>query len=258
MKPPPPSASRPAPRSSPGSSAPPQGDDVPQRVQNGEPVDVHVGHDPLDRHRRMLGEVVAAQQSRLLPGDGQEEYRAVRPLRQRREGPRHLEQRGAARGVVERAVVDRVAPHRLADAEVVEVRGVHHDLVPQAGVGAAQQPGDIGTLEPFVHAHRAYRGSERQVECGRLPGLSGVEDRAQRLRRAFEEPRRRAVRQHSRATDGGPTSAGSPFRSSQRISPRRAWRTTRSQGNVWSRARTTRMPTAPRRTTFFSFARRLA
>ena len=52
---------------------------------------------------------------------------------------RDFEDAGDADRIVERAVVDRVAAERLADAEVIEMRGVDDDLVRRA----ADHAGDV-------------------------------------------------------------------------------------------------------------------
>ena len=92
---------------------------------------IHVDHaDGLgQRIQRVGGVVLRAQQALFLGGDGEEHHRALGlAALARRRG--QLDQRGGAGGVVDGAVVDRVALGvGLADAEVVPVRAVDHGLV---------------------------------------------------------------------------------------------------------------------------------
>ena len=82
--------------------------------------------DLAGRDRRMLAEVTRAQQARLLRSRGQEDRGAPRLLRQRGPGARDLQQHAAAGRVIHRAVINRVAIHRFADAQVIPVRVEHH------------------------------------------------------------------------------------------------------------------------------------
>src|SRR5205823_4917661 len=99
----------------------------------------------------------------LLAGGGEKEDRSFRPRRRRREGARDLEDRGDAGGVVERAVVDGIAVDRLADAEVIEVRGVDDLLVSQLLIGAAQDAGDVRALHGLVPAGDVNGGVVREL-----------------------------------------------------------------------------------------------
>ena len=123
------------------------GDHVAHRVDHDEHVEVDVGDEARDRHRRMRGEVVRADQPLLLRRDRDEQDRAPRARARVGEGARDLDQRRDPGRVVERTVVDRVAVDRRADPEVVEVRAVDDVLVAQPGVGAAQQADDVGARD---------------------------------------------------------------------------------------------------------------
>ena len=75
----------------------------------------------IDRHDRV---VLRAEQALLLGRDHQEQDRALRLRFDGREAVRDLEQLRHAGGIVDGAVVDAVAVHGVADAQVIPVRRV--------------------------------------------------------------------------------------------------------------------------------------
>ena len=83
-----------------------------------------------------------AEQAELLAGGGQEDHRPPgrRPGRQRAGGGEH---RHDARGVVVRAVVDRVARDRRTDPEMIVVGVDQHRLLAEPGIGAADEADDV-------------------------------------------------------------------------------------------------------------------
>jgi hypothetical protein len=75
------------------------------------------------------------------PATNRHEHRTPRTLGQRGHGARDREQLRAARRIVFRAVVDLVAGRvRLADAEVIVVRGVDDHFVLELRVAAGSTP----------------------------------------------------------------------------------------------------------------------
>ena len=113
--------------------------------------------------------VLGAEQTLLLGGDEEEEDRTPRALGQGGERLRQGEELGAAGGVVERAVVDRVALLvGCGDTEMVVVGGVDHDFLAEAGIRARQQAGDVRgfdlsdlVLERQARAHTERHRAER-------------------------------------------------------------------------------------------------
>jgi hypothetical protein len=184
-----------------------------QGIEDRQPVDVHVGQDAVDRNGRVLGEIVASEEAHLFAGDGEEHHRATRPRGEAGERARDLEQRRHARGVVQHAVVDRIAADRLADSEVIQVRGEEDELAAEPGVGSPEDTGDVGTLEPLVRAHRPHRRREREIEGGRPPCRSRVQYRGVRLRRPLEQHRCGGIREGGHPADLGKRILRGPVRS---------------------------------------------
>src|ERR1017187_2215208 len=58
-----------------------------------------------------------------------------------------FQQNRAPGGIIDRAVVDGVAPHRCADPQVIPVRAVNDVLVLQFGVAARNHGGHIARLQ---------------------------------------------------------------------------------------------------------------
>ena len=136
-----------------------------QREQRQEHVGVDVGDDARARHGGMRGEVARAEQPFLLAGhrDEQDRPRRLRArLVQRR---RDLEDRRDARRVVHRAVVDRVAVDRAADAEMIEVRRHDDELVAPLRIRAAQDAGDVLRLDLRPLDRRRRLEARRQREA---------------------------------------------------------------------------------------------
>ena len=80
--------------------------------------------------------ITRAAQACFLRSSGQKNRRTARLLGQRRPGPRDFEQHPAAGGVIHRAVINRVAVHRIADTQVIPVRAEDHGFLFQLGVAA--------------------------------------------------------------------------------------------------------------------------
>ena len=122
------------------------------------------------RHGRMRGEVARAEQALLFGGHRHEQHRALRPLRPLRQRRGRLDQRGDARRVVHRAVVDAVAVDRAADAEVIEMRRQHDVFVAQRRIAAGQHAGDVvrldrRRLDRHLGAHRGSAAGSAAAPC---------------------------------------------------------------------------------------------
>ena len=83
----------------------------------------------------MLGIIFRAQQPLFLGGDRKKQHGAARRSFHLRVGARDFEQRGAARRVVDRAVINLVAVAPVR-AEMIPVRGVDHVLILQRRIAA--------------------------------------------------------------------------------------------------------------------------
>ena len=132
-------------------------------------------------------EVARSEQALLLGGHRHEQHRALRPGRGHHLG--RLDQRGDARGVVHRAVVDVVAVDRRADADVIEVRGEHDVLVGQLGIAALHHADDVLRLDRLrLDRHRRlHRGRQREMRQ-RLALVGDLQHLGQRVPRALEQP----------------------------------------------------------------------
>src|SRR5215469_2308612 len=95
----------------------------------------------------MFAQVFGAEQPLLLCSDGGKQDRAPRLLRALAEGANQLEQDATTGGVVVRAVIDIVARHVGANAQVIVVRGVEDGLVFKLQVRAGQHTDNIVRLE---------------------------------------------------------------------------------------------------------------
>ena len=135
-----------------------------ERISQDRHVEINVGDDALDRHGRVLGEIVRADQPLLFRRDGEEQDRAARCLAARAEALGLLDQRGNANRIVLRAVIDRVALRIGApDAEMVEMRRQHDDFLAELGVAAGDHPGDIGTADRLEGGFQRKGGVDRQL-----------------------------------------------------------------------------------------------
>ena len=114
-----------------------------ERKQRQEHVGVDVGDKRAGWHGRVCDVVPGAKLALLLTGDGEEQNRARPSLARLAKAGGHLEDRRHAGRVVHRAVVDAVARHRLADADMIEMRRHDDEFVAQIRVGAAQDAGDV-------------------------------------------------------------------------------------------------------------------
>ena len=99
----------------------------------------------------MVHEPLRAEQPEFLAAEVRDDDRSARGMRG--EQPRQLEHGGGARGVVVRAVPDRVARlgiHRAEGGapEVVEVRADDDVLVAQRGIASLDQPDDVLRRQP--------------------------------------------------------------------------------------------------------------
>ena len=146
--------------------------------------------DARERHHRMRHVVARAQQSTLFRAVKDEQRRT--PARLLLERPRDREDRGTRRGIVVRAVPDRVARHGVTHAVVILVRAEDDILVAQLRVRAAD-------LADHVH-RRALEAFAAQPDLRRLPRRTPVGERSAvheqhghrcRRRRHGKSPRRR-------------------------------------------------------------------
>ena len=76
----------------------------------------------------MLGVILAAEQPGFFSGHRHEQRRAFRLVLQRGPGARHLDDHGAAGGIVHRAVVNVVAIDRRTNPQMIPMRGEDHGL----------------------------------------------------------------------------------------------------------------------------------
>ena len=112
----------------------------------------------------MRGIVFRTQQSLLFACDEQEEDR---PSRRSRKRPKRIGNRENLRDpgrIVERTVVDPVA-RRIggADAQMIVMSGVDHDLIAQCGIAARQPADHVGcaSLRQLVLKHQRGRHTQR-------------------------------------------------------------------------------------------------
>ena len=90
---------------------------------------VDLGQSLVERVERVLGVILRAEQSLLLGGDREEEYRALRGSLKFGERLGDFEQGGDARSVVNRAVVNLIARQIVVFAQMIPVRCVDDVLV---------------------------------------------------------------------------------------------------------------------------------
>ncbi len=74
----------------------------------------------------MLGVIFGAAQPGFFGRNRHEHRRPLRLMLQRGPGARHLDDHGAAGGVIHRAVVNGVAIHRRANSQMIPMRGEDH------------------------------------------------------------------------------------------------------------------------------------
>ena len=111
-----------------------------------------------------MGKIIGALQALLFAGDDEKHDGAARRLRQAGEGAGQLEHAGDSARVVGGAVVDAIAIHRLADAEVVEMRGVENVLIAQRRIGAGEDGNQIWAVNRDVMADGVRGDGHRQGE----------------------------------------------------------------------------------------------
>ena len=124
-------------------------------------VEIDFGDDRRQRHGRMVGEIVGADQPLFLRRHRQEHDGALGRGR-RLEALGLLDQAGDADRIVERAIVDPVAIAALIDADMVEMRRQDDDLVLQLGIAAWDQADDVAA----VHRLEAGLGRDRHLPLG--------------------------------------------------------------------------------------------
>ena len=95
------------------------------------------------RIERMLDVVLRAEQPALFRGRREEEHRRARRRLQRLEGLGRLEERSDARGIVERAVKDRIGFALRVLPEVIPVRGVDENTIGERWVGTVDSSDDV-------------------------------------------------------------------------------------------------------------------
>ena len=98
-----------------------------RRPGDGQGVHVDVSHRLRQREGRVGDVVFGTQQAGFLHGHRGEDHTALRLVLGELAGD--LQQRGDARAVVDRAVVDLVTLQRRVVAQVIPVRGIDHRLV---------------------------------------------------------------------------------------------------------------------------------
>jgi hypothetical protein len=99
------------------------------------------------RHGGIAGEITRPEQAMLLRGDRHEEDGSAGPRCAGGERARDFDQGCDARRIVHGAVVDAVATHRGADADVIEVCRQNYVLAAQGRIASRQQPDDVVGLD---------------------------------------------------------------------------------------------------------------
>ena len=113
--------------------------------------------------------IPGAELALFLAGDREEHNRPRHsPARLAKAGG-HFEDRRHAGRVVHRAVVDPIAGHGFAHADVIEVRRQDHEFVAQVRVGAAQDAGHVLRLDVGASDSNRRLDSSRQREAGKRP-----------------------------------------------------------------------------------------
>src|SRR5262249_23952750 len=123
-----------------------EGDDVLDRPEHQNFVNVHVGDHRVGRHGGLGSEVVGTEQAGVFSGDDDEKEGSASPGVHSGKGAGDFEQSRTAGGVVQGAVVDRIAFHGFTNADVVEVCGVDDVFILQCGVAAFEFGDDILAL----------------------------------------------------------------------------------------------------------------
>ena len=119
-----------------------------------EAVEIQVRGNASGGDGRVLGQVAGTEQPALLGGDRRKIGAALGFGVERGPGARHLDQHRRAGGVIDCAVVDRVAIHRWADAEVVPMRGEDDGLILQPRIGAGDHSNHVpGVERRYVEVH---------------------------------------------------------------------------------------------------------
>ncbi len=118
-------------------------------------VGVQVGHDLVDRHGCVLGEVFAAPQSFFFAADENKHQRAAGPGMQGRERFGGFHHRDRSGGIVVCAVVDAVAGRRIGIpyADMIHVAAEHDVLVTQHGIASLEHGDHVGSrrrLDGFI------------------------------------------------------------------------------------------------------------
>ena len=106
--------------------------------------------------------------------------------------PRHFDQRGRARRIVRRPVVDTVALHRIADSQVIEMRGENNIFVLELWIRARQNRSHVRAFHLRVAADDVHGHARGQRKGLRLTVLRRLQRVFPRLRSAFEQQRGRA------------------------------------------------------------------
>ena len=157
-------------------------------------VDVDVRGGLRERIERIERVVLGAEQALLFGRDHQEQERALRLRLRLLQRLRDLEHGRDAGRVVERAVVDRVAVDRRADAQVIPVRRVDDVLVLQHRVAAFELRDDVARVDRAQlvgDRHRRLDAERHRLELARQRLLL---QRVEILARHREELLRRVER----------------------------------------------------------------
>lgn len=91
----------------------------------------------------MGGEIARAKQALFLCRDKNEQYRSTKFFRMRLEVCSNVQQQGAARCVVQRAVVNAISVDGGSDTKVIDVCRKNYILVLQDGVAAWKLCDDV-------------------------------------------------------------------------------------------------------------------
>jgi len=174
-----------------------------QRVERQEHVEIDVGHNIPERHGGMRGEIARAQFALFFRRDREENHRALQLELTLLEQARHFDDGGDSRSVVHGAVIDAVAVHRAAHADVVQMRREDDIFVLQLAA-SRRHAGQIGRFQRVVFEDglRAQRSGKRKMRQ-RFVIARQCLDFGERMARSGEEFVRATGRDADRDTHSG-------------------------------------------------------
>src|ERR1700730_5659528 len=100
-------------------------------------IHIDVGYQGVFGDSRVVSKIIGAKQSLFLSCHRHKEDGAARTWIHPAVGPRNLQQACRGGSVIQGAVVDSVAVHRLTDAEMIQMRGVDDVFLSQYRITAA-------------------------------------------------------------------------------------------------------------------------